>query len=94
MTYLDVLALSEEVERDSQSGKLSSELLAQGQTRYGNMADYPDHLVRTTPDGKKSLGHCKDGEFAEELCLLFDSQYIYSFLYGKKSESSQLISLI
>ncbi|WP_110075196.1 MULTISPECIES: hypothetical protein [Pseudidiomarina] len=39
MTYLDVLALSEEVERDSQSGKLSSELLAQGQTRYGNMAD-------------------------------------------------------
>ncbi|MDT7524814.1 hypothetical protein NOG12_01705 [Pseudidiomarina sp. GXY010] len=71
MTYLDVLALSEEVERDSQSGKLSSELLAQGQTRYGNMADYPDHLVRTTPDGKKSLGHCKDGEFAEELLSAF-----------------------
>ena len=72
MTHqLDVLTLSEEVERDSQSGKLSGELLAQGQTLFGKTADYPDHLVRTTPDGKKSLGHWKEGEFAEELCLLW-----------------------
>lgn len=68
---LDVLALSEEVERDSQSGKLSHELLAQGQTLYGKSADYPDHLVRTTPDGKKSLGHWHNGEFVEELCPLW-----------------------
>lgn len=68
---LDVLALSEEVERDNQSGKLSRELLAQGQTLYGKEPDFPDHLVRTTPDGKKSLGHLKDGEFAEECCLLW-----------------------
>lgn len=32
---LDVLALSEEVERDSQSGYLSRELLTQGQGLYG-----------------------------------------------------------
>ena len=63
---LDVLALSEEVERDSQSGRLSRELLAQGQMLYGKSADYPDHLVRTTPDGKTFLGQWKDGEFAEE----------------------------
>ncbi|MDX1539285.1 hypothetical protein [Arsukibacterium sp.] len=68
---LDVLALSEEVERDSQSGQLNRELLAQGQALYGKVADYPDHLVRTTPDGKKSIGHWKDGEFAEEFCLFW-----------------------
>ena len=68
---LDVLALSEEVERDSQYGKLSRELLAQGQMLYGKSADYPDHLVRTTPDGKRSLGQWKGGEFAEEFCLLW-----------------------
>ena len=68
---LDVLALSEEVERDSQSGKLSRGLLAQGQTLYGKEPDFPDYLVRTTPDGKKSLGHWKNGEFSEELCLLW-----------------------
>ncbi|MEH8018966.1 hypothetical protein MN202_17115 [Rheinheimera muenzenbergensis] len=68
---LDVLALSEEVERDSQSGQLSRKLLAQGQTLYGKEPDFPDHLVRTTADGKNSLGHWEDGEFAEELCLLW-----------------------
>lgn len=68
---LNVLALSEEVERDSQSGKLSRELLAQGQTLYGKESDYPDHLVRTTPDGKKSLGHWRNGEFVEVACLLW-----------------------
>lgn len=67
---LDVLALSEEVERDSQTGKLSRELLAQGQTLYGKAPDFPDHLVRTTPDGKKSLGHWRNGEFVETACLL------------------------
>lgn len=66
---LDVLALSEEVELDSQSGKSSRELLAQGQTLYGKSADYPDHLVRTTPDGKNSLGQWRSGEFVENTSL-------------------------
>lgn len=68
---LDVLALSEEVERDNQSGQLSRELLAQGQTLYGKNPLFPEYLERITPDGKKSLGHWKDGEFSEELCLLW-----------------------
>ena len=68
---LDVLALSEEVEHHSQSGKLSCDLLAQGQTLYGKNPLFPDYLERITPDGKKSLGHWKDGEFSEELCLLW-----------------------
>ena len=67
---LDVLALSEEVARDSQTGKLSRELLAQGQTLYGKAPDFPEHLLRTTPDGKKSLGHWRNGEFIETACLL------------------------
>ncbi|MEM0515686.1 hypothetical protein WCN91_09740 [Pseudoalteromonas sp. YIC-827] len=72
MTHqLDVLSLSEGVERDSQSGKLSVELQAQGQTVYGKNPLFPDYLERITPDGKKSLGQWKDGEFAEELCLLW-----------------------
>ena len=68
---LDVLALSDEVDRDSQSGKLSRELLAQGQTLYGKNHLFPEYLERFTPDGKKSLGQWKDGEFAEEICLLW-----------------------
>ena len=68
---LDVLALSEEVERDSESGKLSRELLAQGQTLYSKNHLFPEDLERIIPDGKKSLGHWRDGEFAEELCLLW-----------------------
>lgn len=72
MTHqLDVLTLSEEVERDNQSGKLSGELLAQGQTLYGKNPLFPEYLERITPDGKKSLGHWRNGEFAEELCLLW-----------------------
>lgn len=67
---LDVLALSEEVELDSQSGNFSRELMAQGQTLYGKNPLFPDYLERKTPDGKKSLGHWEDGEFSEELCLL------------------------
>lgn len=63
--------LSEEVERDSQSGKLSDELLAQGQTLYGKNPQFPDYLERITPDGKKSVGQWRNGEFIEELCLLW-----------------------
>lgn len=68
---LDVLALSEEVERDSQSGKLSRELLAQGQTLYGKNHLFPEYLERITPDGKKSLGQWRNGEFIEDVCLIW-----------------------
>ena len=62
---LDVLALSEEVARDSHTGKLSRELLTKGQTLYGKAPDFAKHLVRTTPDGKNSLGNWRNGEFVE-----------------------------
>ncbi|WP_372628061.1 hypothetical protein [Arsukibacterium sp.] len=68
---LDVLALSEEVELDSQSGKLSRELLAQGQTLYGKNLQFPDYLERITPVGERSLGQWRNGEFAEEVCLIW-----------------------
>lgn len=37
INQFDVLTLSETVLRDSQSGKLSRDLLAQGQTLYGKI---------------------------------------------------------
>tara|TARA_R110002126_G_scaffold43475_27_gene124644 strand:+ start:117 stop:383 length:267 start_codon:yes stop_codon:yes gene_type:complete len=47
--------LSEEVERDSQSGKLSRGLMAQGQTLYGKSPLNHNYLERITPDGKSHL---------------------------------------
>jgi hypothetical protein len=69
-SQLDVLTLSETVVRDSQSGKLSHDLLAHGQTLYGKNIDFPDFLERITPDGKKSLGHWRNGEFQQVISLL------------------------
>ena len=71
MTSLfDVLTLFETVARDSQSGKLSCDLLAQGQTLYGKNVEFTDYLERITPDGKKSLGHWRNGEFQQIISLL------------------------
>lgn len=66
----DVLTLSETVSRDSQSGKLSRDLLTQEQTLYGKNADFPDYLERIMPDGKKSLGRWRNGEFEQIISLL------------------------
>lgn len=66
----DVLSLSEEIQRDSQSGKLSCELIAQGQTLFGINLDFPDYLERIMPDGKRSLGCWHNGEFKQTICLL------------------------
>ncbi|NVK57093.1 MAG: hypothetical protein HWE26_15925 [Alteromonadaceae bacterium] len=62
-SQFDVLALSETVARDSQSWKLNRDLLAQGQTLYGKNVEFPDFLERVKPDGRKSLGHWRNGEF-------------------------------
>ncbi|MBU2877080.1 hypothetical protein [Aliiglaciecola lipolytica] len=70
---LDVMALSEEVARDSQSGKLSKQLLAEGQTLYGINPDYPEYLERITPDGRRTLGQWRDGEFDAGFILLYKS---------------------
>jgi hypothetical protein len=70
MSELDVLALANEVERDSRTGKLSRELLAQGNTLYGKNAAYSDYIERITPDGKKSLGQWRNGKFVETISLL------------------------
>ena len=67
---LDVLALADEINRDSQSGKLSRELLVQGNTLYGKSFAYPEYLERITPDGRRTLGHFKNGEFEAVISLL------------------------
>ena len=67
---LNVLALSEEIEHESQSGALSRELLAQGQTLYGKNPIFAEYLDRISPYGKKSLGHWKNGEFQQFISLL------------------------
>lgn len=69
-SQLDVLTLSKTVARDSQSGNLGCDLLAQGQTLYGKNVEFPDYLERMTPDGKKSLGHWRNGEFQQIISLL------------------------
>lgn len=69
MNKLDVLALSEEVSCDNQSGKVSHQLSSQGQTLYGIDPDYPEFISRITPDGKKSLGHWRGGEFVTVIQL-------------------------
>ena len=59
MTYLDVLALSEEVERDSQSGKLSSELLAQGRRDMATWQITQITLFEPRPTVKSHLATVK-----------------------------------
>lgn len=60
---LDVLALSEEVDRDSKSGVLNRKLLSQGNTLYGTDPQYPDCIIRATPNGMKAVGHWFNGKF-------------------------------
>lgn len=67
---LNVLGLSHEVERDSESGKLTHKLLSAGQTLYGKNPDYPDYIERMTADNRKTLGYWRDGEFIEMICLI------------------------
>ncbi|MEO9943788.1 hypothetical protein [Paraglaciecola sp.] len=69
---LDVMALSEEVEQDSQSGKLSKDLLAQGNTLYGINPAHPEFIERITPDSRRTLGQLKDVKFEAEISLLTD----------------------
>ena len=66
---IDVLALSEEIEKDSQSGALCRELLAKGETLYGVNEDFPDYIECRTPDGRVSLGRLRDGKFTGESSL-------------------------
>ena len=74
MNKLDVLALSEIVERDSQSGELRRQLLSQGHTLYGTDSQDPDFLSRITPDRVTSIGYWRDGEFLAIYCLAPNSR--------------------
>jgi hypothetical protein len=67
---VDVLAISEEIEKDSQSGALCRELLAKGETLYGVSQDFPDYIECRTPDGRVSLGCLRDGLFEVKISLL------------------------
>lgn len=66
---LDVLALSEEVDRDSKSGALSKKMLSQGNTLYGIDPRHPDRITRITPDGECALGYWKNSMFVAHLNL-------------------------
>lgn len=60
---LDVLDLSYEIQRDSQSGALSRILLQKGHTLYSPDAAKPEQLIRLLPSGKIDRGHFRDGVF-------------------------------
>ena len=60
---LDILDLSDEIERDSQSGDLSRNLLQQGHTLYEPDPAIPNGLRRHLPSGNIEVGYWRDGEF-------------------------------
>ena len=60
---LDVLDLSYEIERDSQSGALSQILLQKGHTLYAPYPTVSKGLRRISPSGNIELGYWQDGEF-------------------------------
>jgi hypothetical protein len=60
---LDILELSYEIERDSQSGALSRSLLQLGHTLYEPDPTVPKGLRRLLPSGNIELGYWRDGEF-------------------------------
>jgi hypothetical protein len=60
---LDVLDLSYEIERDSQSGALSRSLLQQGHILYEPDPTVLKGLRRLLPSGNIELGYWRDGEF-------------------------------
>lgn len=60
---LDVLKLSDEIEKDSQSGDLAKELLERGNTLYSPDPKLPGHLRRRLPSGDVECGYLRDGGF-------------------------------
>jgi hypothetical protein len=60
---IDILELSDEIERDSQSGALSRSLLQQGHTLYEPAPTVLKGLRRLLPSGTTELGYWRDGEF-------------------------------
>jgi hypothetical protein len=60
---IDILKLSDEIERDSKSGALSDSLLKQGHTLYSPDATEPEQLIRLLPSRKIDRGHFRDGGF-------------------------------
>tara|TARA_R110002060_G_scaffold21863_2_gene29627 strand:+ start:1308 stop:1583 length:276 start_codon:yes stop_codon:yes gene_type:complete len=60
---IDILKLSDEIERDSQSGALSSHLLKQGHTLYEPDPKVTKRLRRLLPSGEIELGYWRNGEF-------------------------------
>jgi hypothetical protein len=60
---IDVLKLSDEVERESQSGALSRSLLHQSHTLYEPDTEDPKDLRRHLPSGQIERGYLSNGEF-------------------------------
>lgn len=68
---LDAVALANEVNRESESGNLTNELLANGHVLYGINPEFPSFLEQVDPDGLISLGQFKQGLFQPQFCLLY-----------------------
>tara|TARA_R110001583_G_scaffold31620_2_gene107947 strand:- start:418 stop:663 length:246 start_codon:yes stop_codon:yes gene_type:complete len=60
---IDILKLSDEVARDSQSSALSRSLLHQGHILYEPDPKVPNRLRRQLPSGNFELGYWRNGEF-------------------------------
>lgn len=60
---LDVLALSYQVEHESESGVVAQELLTKGHTLYAPAPEGDGLLIAHYPDGSAVIGHIKDGTF-------------------------------
>ena len=60
---LDVLALSYQVEHESESGVVAQELLKKGQTLYAPAPEGDGLLIARYPDGSAVKGHIKGGTF-------------------------------
>ena len=70
MTQIDVLTLSNEIEQDSLSGRLSRELLEQGHTLYSPSTYSEFQLSRILPDGICQEGDWINGQFITEFCAI------------------------
>lgn len=67
---LDILALAIKVERDSESGELTIELLRNGNMLFGNNTQNSNLLQKILPNGKVSYRHLKESTFHPHFCPL------------------------
>jgi hypothetical protein len=67
---LDVVALSNEVNRQSETGEITKKLLCEGNTLFGICDEFPELTIRITPDNVICFGHFVRGDFNAKFCTL------------------------